>query len=345
MKKIRSNMKYLSFRLQLYLILLFAVMTLLVLIPLPHLGPDFPGRWVLLLAAVDLFAVGGWFFLIKPYRYLASQSRKFMEGFIPMTDLLESPMMYSPSSEQTLRRLSQLAVRADAIDLSKRQAQYRALQNQINPHFLYNTLDGIRSEALLAGMDSLADMTEALASFFRYTISRTENLVTIEEELENCRTYFKIQQYRFGSRLRLEIAWDEEDWEVIRKALIPKLTLQPVIENSIIHGTELKIGEGVTRIILERSQTRTVIRVRDNGVGMGEEQLRELNGKLRAGEQEPDSSTHGREGGVALTNVNNRIRLIFGEEYGIHVYSMLGEGTEVEISVPLTAPGAGEQKP
>ena len=84
------------------------------------------------------------------------------------------------------------------LDLSKRQAQYRALQNQINPHFLYNTLEGIRSEAIIAGLDNLADMTEALAIFFRYTISKVENLVTVEEELENCATYFKIQQYHFG---------------------------------------------------------------------------------------------------------------------------------------------------
>ena len=342
MKKIRANMKYLSYRIQCYFGLLFTVLLVLLVIPLPRKGRFFPGRTALLMAAGIIFAAAGYFFLVKPYRFLASQSRKFAEGYIPMSELIASPMMYSPSSEQTLLHLNLLADKADAIDLSKRQAQYRALQNQINPHFLYNTLDGIRSEALLAGMDSLADMTEALATFFRYTISRTENLVTIEEELENCRTYFKIQQYRFGSRLRLEMAWEEEEWDELKKALIPKLTLQPVIENSIIHGTELKIGEGVTRILLERSQSRMVISVRDNGVGMGEEQLRELNAKLRLGAQEPDSSEHGRKGGVALTNVNNRIRLIFGEEYGIHVYSLLGQGTEVEISIPYTTQRTGE---
>ena len=89
--------------------------------------------------------------------------------------------------------------------LNKRQAQYLALQNQINPHFLYNTLESIRSEVLIAGLTSVSDMTEALASFFRYTISKVENLVSVEEELQNCETYFKIQQYRFGERLQLTI--------------------------------------------------------------------------------------------------------------------------------------------
>lgn len=86
-------------------------------------------------------------------------------------------------------------------------------------------------------------MTEALAIFFRYTISKVENLVTVEEELENCATYFKIQQYRFGSRIHLEIEQDEEDWDDILHCMIQKLTLQPILENSIIHGIELKLDE------------------------------------------------------------------------------------------------------
>jgi len=345
MNRIRENMKYISFRASLFLGLTLAGLLILLFLPEPG-GSAMQAllrRKGLLLAIVGLFLLAGYVFLIKPYRILAGQSRRFTEGYLSLAELLESPVMYSPSSEKTLRHLEKLVGMTDAIDLSKRQAQYRALQNQINPHFLYNTLDGIRSEALLGGMDSLADMTEALATFFRYTISRTENLVTLEEELENCNTYFKIQQYRFGDRLRLEIVRDMEDWEELRAALLPKLTLQPVLENSIIHGTELRLGEGVTRIVLERTLHRLVIRVRDNGVGMEEEQLRELNRKLSQGLQEPDDSSHGKQGGVALANVNNRIRLLFGEEYGIHVYSMLGQGTEVEISIPYTVRKRGDQ--
>ncbi len=342
-EKLKKNMRYISFRSMLLAVL--ALLLLLVVLFLPEPGGSAHGilvKKVVVLAAVLLFSAALYFLLIKPYRFLSAQNRRFTEGYITISELLESPVMYSASSENMLRQLEHQVQMTDAIDLSKRQAQYRALQNQINPHFLYNTLDGIRSEALLGGMDSLADMTEALATFFRYTISRTENLVTLEEELENCRIYFKIQQYRFGDRLRLEIVRDEEEWDQLRRVQIPKLTLQPVLENSIIHGTELRMGEGITRIVLERTLKRVVIRVQDNGAGIEEEKVRELNRKLSQGLQEPEDSTHGRQGGVALANVNNRIRLIFGDEYGIHVYSMEGQGTDVEISIPYTERKQGE---
>ncbi len=188
---------------------------------------------------------------------------------------------------------------------------------------------------MIAGLDSVADMTEALASFFRYTISKVENLVSVEEELQNCETYFRIQQYRFGDRLQLHIEYDQEEWEEIIHCRIPKLTLQPILENSIIHGTELKIGTGNLRIQFERTQKRLIIRISDDGMGMDEETLTKLN--LRLGSSGNQLTDHNEEskGGIALINVNNRIHLIFGEEYGMHVYSILNKGTDVEISIPM----------
>ena len=185
------------------------------------------------------------------------------------------------------------------------------LQNQINPHFLYNTLDGIRSEALLEGNATVAEMSEALATFFRYTISKVENLVTIEEELENCETYFRIQQFRFGDRLKLEIIKDEE-WGKLSGCLIPKLTLQPILENSIIHGTELKLGEGISRIIIRRSGRLLLIRVSDNGVGMDEETLQKLNSRMNT---DPDIGRDEGNGSIALANVSNSSYLWRGLSY------------------------------
>ena len=218
--------------------------------------------------------------------------------------------------------------------LNKRQAQYLALQNQINPHFLYNTLESIRSEALLAGLSSVADMTEALAKFFRYTISKVENLVTVEEELQNCETYYHIQQYRFAERLQLNIRCSEEDRVELYRCRLPKLTLQPILENSIIHGTELKVGVGHLTIYLQKTGTSLIIQVSDDGVGMDEKTLARLNSSLGKGAL--DAQMEGtRRTGVALVNVDNRIRLLFGEEYGLHVYSMPGMGTTVEIRLPI----------
>lgn len=189
----------------------------------------------------------------------------------------------SPAEEQMFQQMRQVIDPAQLFNLNKRQAQYLALQNQINPHFLYNTLESIRSEAMLAELDSVADMTEALATFFRYTISKVENLVTVEEELQNCETYFRIQQYRFGDRLSLDIQCDAEDRDELYRSRLPKLTLQPILENSIIHGTELKIGTGHLTIRLQRTQKRLLISVSDDGIGMEETVLEQLNNRLGKG--------------------------------------------------------------
>lgn len=241
---------------------------------------------------------------------------------------------FSPAEEQMFQQMRQVIDPAHLFNLNKRQAQYLALQNQINPHFLYNTLESIRSEAMLAELDSVADMTEALATFFRYTISKVENLVTVEEELQNCETYFRIQQYRFGSRLCLDIQCDAEDREELYRFRLPKLTLQPILENSIIHGTELKVGTGHLAIRLQRTQKRLLISVSDDGIGMEEAVLEQLNSRLGKGGIVNSQPKEESQGGVALVNVDNRIRLLFGEEYGLHVYSMVGLGTTVEIALP-----------
>ena len=178
------------------------------------------------------------------------------------------------------RRQIEQQRRLAVMEKEKALFQFEALKNQINPHFLYNTLESIRSEALVAGLASVADMTEALAVFFRYTISKLENIVSVEEELQNCLTYFHIQQYRFGDRLQFQIDCDEEDREEIFRCRIPKLTLQPIFENSIIHGTELKMGAGKVTIKLERTENLLQITVSDDGVGMEEDVLAQLNDRL-----------------------------------------------------------------
>jgi len=220
------------------------------------------------------------------------------------------------------------------MNASKRQAQFLALQNQINPHFLYNTLEGIRSEALLAGLDTVASMTEALSTFFRYTISNVENLVTLEQELENTRNYFCIQQFRFGNRIALEVVIDDDKSEVLSYR-IPKLTLQPIVENCIIHGLECRVEQGMLRIHIEITQSRLLVTVSDNGVGMEESVLSKMNHSLSVRSFDYMKRDEDHEG-IALVNVNNRIKLLFGERYGITVTSQIGVGTDVLISLPRT---------
>lgn len=284
-----------------------------------------------LLALVYLIVV--WFGIILPYRRSELLVHRFLDGYL--TESRDFAQVFqSPSMKLQMDEIEKILRSPKMIDLNKRQAQYLALQNQINPHFLYNTLESIRGEALIAGMDNIADMTEALAKFFRYTITKVENLVSVEEELDNCETYFLIQKYRFGSRLQLHILYEEESRESIMNCKIPKLTLQPILENSIIHGTELKIGTGNLTIQFEQTDKRLIIRISDDGAGMDEQTLAKLNRQLgRGGRALTDQEE--KRGGIALVNVNNRIHLLFGEEYGMHIYSIKGKGTDVEVTLPV----------
>lgn len=271
--------------------------------------------------------------VVLPYKKIENNMTLFLKGYT-IDGLQDSEIALTKEVDRIFSELIQLLKSEQMLNENKRQAQYLALQNQINPHFLYNTLESIRSEAMEAGMESVVCMTEALAHFFRYTISNMENMVTLEEELDNINTYFLIQKYRFEERIGLTIEYDEEEHDLLNHCLIPKLTLQPVVENSIIHGIERKMGFSTVRIVLRCTEKRLIIQVSDDGIGMQPEALDDLNRKLN---QSLFESLHNKKkkGGIALVNVNNRIHLIFGEEYGMTVYSTPGVGTDVMIELPL----------
>ena len=200
-----------------------------------------------------------------------------------------------------------------------------ALQMQINPHFLYNTLEGIRGEALLGGVQSAARMSELLAKFFRYNISTLEQTVTVEDELDNLHIYLKIQKYRFADRIQMEINFEGEE-EKIKKFPIPKLILQPIVENAILHGLEPLNKQGTINLRFFLSPPNLIIVISDNGVGMEKQQLETLNSRMRFFESSSSS--------IGLDNVNRRIQLLFGSEYGIRFSSKKNVGTDVEIILP-----------
>ena len=216
----------------------------------------------------------------------------------------------------------------------QKQAEYLALQNQINPHFLYNTLEAIRADALLADCEDIAETTEALATFYRYTISNVQEFVTFSDELDNVQNYFTVQQCRFGDKLSMEV---EIENEALLEARMPKLILQPLVENAIVHGLEGKIGQGTVRIEIENSENCLFLRVRDDGVGFPQEQVDRMNAQF-AGKiaQEESRQETPKRGGIALGNVNSRIRLMFGEDYGLRIYSAEGVGTECILTMPLS---------
>lgn len=204
-----------------------------------------------------------------------------------------------------------------------------ALQSQINPHFLYNTLECIRSEAISQHNDSIAQMSKTLSSFFRYCISQKENIVTVQAELDNIRNYCFIQNYRFENKFELKIIQESVDDNNL-DCFLPKMTLQPIVENCIFHGLETKPGKGTVSIQLSSTDRRVVIIVSDDGVGMSEEQLQTLRKNIKQ-----RTLSTGTGNGIALNNVNQKIELLFGQEYGLQVYSTPGAGTDVEIQLPI----------
>lgn len=336
--KERRNIRYISGRIWW---MGMAVLALLVILTVTQAVLFFQGQgplWNVLLTVAVLigYLIAAVFWISRPYQQAEKTMERFLEGYMVMAGDGARAALLTPTTAEEMKFMEHFLHSPQMMDLNKRQAQYLALQNQINPHFLYNTLESIRGEALIAGLDGVADMTEALAKFFRYTITKVENLVSVEEELDNCETYFGIQKYRFGDRLNLHIEYDPKEYEKIMNCRIPKLTLQPILENSIIHGTELKIGAGNLYIRFACTQDRLIICISDDGVGMDEETLAALNRKLGRG-NDSFSSPDEKKGGIALVNVNNRIHLIFGDEYGMHVYSVQQRGTDVEITIPITA--------
>lgn len=216
----------------------------------------------------------------------------------------------------------------------KMEAELHALQNQINPHFLYNTLEVIRGRALVQNAQDIADMTEALATIFRYNINRPGDVATLQEEIDNVRNYMLIQNCRFGDRFRFETEIEDVEDGILTHVL-PVLTLQPLVENAIYHGINERINGGRIRLKAYLTQRDLLIIISDNGKGMDDVTLQEIHRKLvGASEGLPVEKKTGRGTGIALTNVNQRIKFYFGKEYGLDVKSTLGIGTTITITIP-----------
>lgn len=180
----------------------------------------------------------------------------------------------------------------------------------------------------------IADITEALSTFFQYTITNTRHLVSLEMELESVNNYFTIQKYRFGEKLSLEVRM-ADDSRKMRQMLCPKLMLQPIVENAIFHGLETVRKQGKILILVELVDDMLRIEISDNGAGIDAAKLKKLNEQLSRNSVGSIVEDRDRkEGGIALLNVCRRIKLLFGEQYGLRLNSVLGAGTLVEISLP-----------
>lgn len=224
--------------------------------------------------------------------------------------------------------IDSLIDKISSIRLRQKEAELNSLQNQINPHFLYNTLESIRGAALYHGLPEIASMAKSLSLLFRYSISERV-LVTVKEELQHLENYISIQNFRFENKFQLQHSIPPE----LMNYKILKLTLQPLIENSIKHGLEMKLGKGTIRIEILQLNSNIKIVISDDGLGIPAKKLEELNRSL-ASIKGRDQGTGGGSGtGIGVMNVNARIKLYFGEQYGLR-FRDAAAGTTVEITLP-----------
>ncbi|MDD6236542.1 MAG: sensor histidine kinase [Clostridiales bacterium] len=204
----------------------------------------------------------------------------------------------------------------------KRKSELKALQAQINPHFLYNTLDSIIWMAEAGNTDEVVEMTSALANLFRTSISKGDEIIPIQVEIDNITSYLTIQKMRYQDKLTYHIDVDDN----IKKYKILKVVLQPLVENAILHGVKSKTTNGLIEIGAFETEDAVVFTVTDHGEGMTEEQLKNIFA--------PKKNTVSRGSGIGVNNVNERIKLYFGEQYGLQFFSRYGEGTTVHVVIP-----------
>lgn len=220
-----------------------------------------------------------------------------------------------------LQRIRQLMDQIIYEQETKRKGELEVLQSQINPHFLYNTLNSVIRLAERGKTDEVVTMIQSLSKFFRISLSKGKNIITIQEELDHIRHYLVIQSFRFKNKFRFDINAQEE----VLQCQTIKLILQPIVENALYHGIEMMPDEGLISIDATVRDGKVVVTVRDNGLGMQKETLQSI---LTGG------SKSGSGSGVGVRNVNERIGLYFGREYGLSFESEMEEGTTVTITFP-----------
>ncbi|TVY06993.1 sensor histidine kinase [Paenibacillus cremeus] len=235
-------------------------------------------------------------------------------------------------------RVKQLVERVRIATASEKNAQIHALQSQVNPHFLYNTLDMIYWELDESKQERLGEIVLSLSRMFRYSSEWEHSDVTLREELDQTQHYLHIIQARSSHALEIRIEIPDE-WQQVS---IPKMTLQPLIENAVIHGLSRQERAGIIRIDLEAQEQDLVLRIQDNGIGIPSDRLAELQQSL---EQATELESDYFEGGIGLMNVHRRLILKFGQPYGLKLASCDNGGTTVTIRLPrrtLTAELGGE---
>ena len=260
--------------------------------------------------------------IVRPIRATVLAMHRFSEGDFEVRLSEERKDEFGEMNRvfnETTRKIEELMHEATNSKLLNKEMEFKALQAQINPHFLYNTLDAIGWLCEEERCQDAVEMVNALAKLFRISISKGHELITIQKEVEHAKSYLKIQNFRYKNQFSYDFQIEEDCLQYYCN----KITLQPIIENAIYHGLDRMVDEGHIQIRIYSEGEDVIFRVEDNGVGMSEEQCRSILHK------EPGDNS-----GIGIKNVNDRIKIYFGKEYGLSIESELDVGTCVTIRMP-----------
>ena len=259
-----------------------------------------------------IVSVASTYYISKPLEFLNNVIRTFDRTHQPIEAEFDDGEIGAIGKvlKDAINKNIELNKRMTLSQIREREAEYKALQAQVNPHFLYNTLDSLYFMAILHNVEDIAQMTEALSDMFKITLNKGNSILPLKDELNYIRKYMLIQAFRFPNRFHLEIECPEE----LGNYPLPKFLIQPFVENSIQHGFEPKVGKGSIQIVCSEKDRDLIIVIQDDGVGVEDrEQL---------------------SSGYGINNVKERIRLLYGENYGVSVWSQKGEGVRITIRLP-----------
>lgn len=293
----------------------------------------------LIFLALFLSTVTSWFFAKKNYRSLMG----IVDIFDKATHGQELPRLSRETTDvydYILYNIVETFLQNDFLQVQLSERRYRlqamelmALQSQINPHFLMNTLQTVywRCISLTKGPNSATDMLENLSEILHYSLESSQELVPLKDELNITRCYLDIQIQRYKNQF--EVIWDVAD--AVDSVMVPKLIIQPLIENSIYHGIRDKSGHSAIKIRIRSRNGWISVTVLDNGLGMSKEQLKRM--RIRLEEQDTQEGAH-----IGLLNTHKRLELIYGERYHMRLYSREGRGTVVELNMKPEIGGGAE---
>ena len=267
--------------------------------------------------------------ITRPIRKLSEVTDQVAKGDLSVHFEARSGMEVSRLSDSLntmIDKINELLEQVTTEQIRLRKAEFELLQTQINPHFLYNTLDTIIWLAEAGKQREVVSMVGSLSEFFRTSLNQGKDIIPVREELQHVKSYLEIQQVRYQDILKYEIQVPGE----LDRYLIPKITIQPIVENALYHGIKNKRGVGHIYVIAREEEDQILFYVRDDGIGMKPDKLSHVRTRISQGQTERG----GDSSGFGLVNVNQRLKLNYGEEYGLKIESVYGEGTEVMAVIP-----------